>query len=135
MLGIGVDLRIWDSRAAHFPWLAKLAKDFRGVKPPRYPDRLEAICNAIAFQQLSIVAAASIMRRFAERLSDPIERDGVRVYPFPAAESIFRATEARLRGAGLSRQKAQYLRGVAEAVTSRTVTATIIESLPTDRAS
>lgn len=134
MLGIGIDLRAWDSRAAHFPWLAKLAKDVRGVKPPRYPDLLEAICNAIVFQQLSIVAAASIMRRFVERLSDPIERDGVRVYPFPTAESILQATDARLQGAGLSLQKVQYLRGVAEAVTARTITAAIIEPLSTDLA-
>ena len=134
MLGFDVDLRVWNARVAKFPWLAKLAKDVRGAKPPRYPDLWEASCNAIVFQQLSIFAAATIMRRFVERFSDPVECDGVQLYPFPATETILRATDSELQGSGLSRQKARYLKDVAAAVTSHAVTSATIESLSTDRA-
>ncbi|PZR59058.1 MAG: hypothetical protein DLM50_02155 [Candidatus Meridianibacter frigidus] len=134
MLGTSADLRVWNARVAMSPWLATLARDLRGVKPPRYPDLWEASCNAIVFQQLSIVAASTIMRRFVERFSDPIEHDAVRLHPFPATAKILGASDSKLHGVGLSRQKATYLKDVAAAVTSRSITSTIIESLSTDDA-
>lgn len=134
ILGTGADLRVWTTRVEQFPWLAKLARDVRGVKPPRYPNLWEASCNAIVFQQLSIVAAATIMRRFVERFSDPIDHGGVRLYPFPAAATVLNAGVAELQGTGLSRQKATYLKDVAVAVTTRALTSTIIDSLPTNEA-
>lgn len=134
MLGVDVDLRAWSAQAAKFPWLAKLAKDLRGVKPPCYPDLWEASCNAIIFQQLSIVAAAAIMRRFVERFSTPVEHHGVQLYPFPSAETILQAADAQLQGLGVSRQKVTYLKDVALATASRSVTSEIIESLSTEDA-
>lgn len=134
MLGTSIDLTVWNSRVAMFPWLADLARDVQGVKPPRYPDLWEASCNAIVFQQLSIFAAAAIMRRFVERFSDPIEHEGLRLYAFPEPVKILHAGEFEFQGVGLSRQKVLYLKDVAAAVISRSITSTKIESLSTDAA-
>ncbi len=131
MLGTGVDLRRWYRRVARFPWLTALARDLRGLKPPRYPDLWEALCNGIVFQQLSIAAASTIMRRFVERFSNPIEHEGACLYPFPAAGNITGTSDLQLQRLGLSRQKAAYLKNAANAVTSHSVTATHIESLST----
>src|SRR5271156_4007641 len=36
MLGIDVDVSDWLARSAKIPWLARIAQECRGVKPPRY---------------------------------------------------------------------------------------------------
>ena len=96
ILGTGVDLRRWYRRAARFPWLAALARKLRGVKPPRYPDLWEALCNGIVFQQLSIVAASSIMRRLVEHFSESLEHRGLPLRAFPGPAKIMQASDENL---------------------------------------
>jgi 3-methyladenine DNA glycosylase/8-oxoguanine DNA glycosylase len=59
-------------------------------------DSLEALVRAIVYQQLSGKAAATIFRRFVALYGEG---------PFPPAEAILRTHHARMRKAGLSRQK------------------------------
>jgi DNA-3-methyladenine glycosylase II len=134
MLGTGVDLRRWYRRAARFPWLATLARELRGVKPPRYPDLWEALCNGIVFQQLSISAASTIMRRLVERFSEPQEHRGVRLCAFPAPERIVQSKDHDLQRLGLSRQKAAYLKSAAAEAKSLMLISARIQSLPTSEA-
>ncbi len=134
ILGTGVDLRRWNRRVARFPWLAVLARHFRGVKPPRYPDLWEALCNGIVFQQLSILAASSIMRRLVERFSEPLEHHGVSLRSFPEPATIMQASDETLLHLGLSRQKVRYLKNAGAAVTSGAISSAHIESLPTAEA-
>lgn len=134
LLGTDVDLRLWYRRVARFPWLAALARDLRGVKPPRYPDLWEALCNGIVFQQLSIAAASTIMRRLVDRFSDPLEHAGVPLRVFPGPDMIMQATDQDLLSLGLSRQKVTYLKNAAATVKSGTVTSARIESLATAEA-
>jgi DNA-3-methyladenine glycosylase II len=134
MLGAEVDLRDWYSRVERVPWLARLAQQLRGVKPPRYPELWEALCHGIIFQQLSIVAAAAIMQRFVMRFSTPVSNDSIQLFPFPRPEVIARARMSSLQSLGLSRMKASYLKGAAECVLTGSITADRIESLPSDRA-
>ena len=54
MLGTRVDLSTFYAVAAHVRELASLVVQARGVKPPRYPSLWEGLCNAIAFQQVSL---------------------------------------------------------------------------------
>ncbi len=62
-------------RAARaFAWLAPLAAALRGLKPPRYPTLWEAFAHAIVFQQISIHAAAAIMRRSVDLLGESVTR-------------------------------------------------------------
>ncbi len=92
MLGTHADLAQWEKRAASFAWLRTLMQRFRGVRPPRYPTPWEAVAHAIVFQQISIAAASSIMRRTIEATSEPLSLEGRRYYPFPSeAQSVVRA--------------------------------------------
>lgn len=134
VLGTGVDLRRWYRRVTRFPWLAALAEDLRGVKPPRYPDLWEALCNGIVFQQLSIAAASTIMRRLVERFSEPVQYGSVLLRMFPGHETIMQASDDALLSAGLSRQKVTYLKNAGAAVKSGAITSARIESLPTAEA-
>jgi DNA-3-methyladenine glycosylase II len=116
MLAVDVDLAHFYSAAVDFPWLAKLAAAARGVKPPRYPTLWEAIVNAVVFQQVSIHAAAAILRRVVERY-EPLRTLGAAVLaPFPAPRIIADADPLELRGLGLSVNKVVALRTLARAI-------------------
>jgi len=114
MLGTCSDMREWEKRVAPFPWLKELAREVRGLRPPRYPTLWEASANAIVFQQISIHAAAAIMRRLIEALSPPVALDGLRSHPFFTEAQLLAAKERPLANAGLSANKIAHLRSAAE---------------------
>jgi DNA-3-methyladenine glycosylase II len=134
VLGTRVDLRGWYRRVKSVPWLERLAKQLRGVKPPRYPELWEALCHGIVFQQLSITAAAAIMQRFVQRFSTPVAHGSVLLYPFPRAQDVVNARASALESTGLSRMKASYLKGAAKAILTGSIDAPSIEALSTEKA-
>lgn len=134
MLGTHVRLDEWHGRVKPFPWLAFLARELKGLRPPRYPSMWEALAHSIVFQQISIHAAASVMRRLIEALSEPLEHGGTLYYPFIAPQTLLQGSEQTLRSAGLSTNKVAHLRSAAAAVLDEMVTAPLIESLPSPQA-
>ena len=134
MFGTQVDLRAWARRAARVAWLAPIARALLGLRPPRYPTLWEACAYAIVFQQISIVAAASIMRRVVALLGSPIRIGDVELVAFPSAAKLLRAGHAQLRSAGLSANKVAHLRAVALALEAGELTSQEIEALPTEQA-
>ena len=129
MLGADVDLGKFYRRVASVPWLAPLVKRMRGVKPPRYPSLWEACVNAVVFQQISVHAASTVMHRLTMSLGRSLQADDVPIplYLFPDPESVRRATDHRLRTAGLSVNKIATLRRVAEALLSGALDASALE--------
>lgn len=134
LLGTTVDLTEWYRRSARIPWLRPIAAALRGLKPPRYPSLWEACAHAIVFQQISIHAAASIMRRAVEALGDPVYAGHVRCVTFPPAERWRSANDAVLRGAGLSRNKIDHLRSAASAFVGGSIAEAALEPLSTPEA-
>lgn len=134
MLGTQADLTEWYERSARIAWLARLAGAFKGVKPPRYATLWEACAHSIVFQQISIHAAGSIMRRAIEALGNPIAAPGVRCIPFPAPERWLAASEEQLRTVGLSSNKVAHLRSVASAFADGAIDGVTLEKLPTPEA-
>ena len=134
MLGTKVRIDDWYRRVEPFPWLAYLARELKGLRPPRYPSLWEALAHAIVFQQISIHAAGAIMRRTVESVSEPIEYGGLRYYPFMNADSLLRSPDSSLRAAGLSANKIAHLRSAAEAVEAGEITGEAIERLPSPEA-
>jgi DNA-3-methyladenine glycosylase II len=130
MLGVEVDLTPFYRSASKVQWLHPLVSRMRGVRPPRYPSVWEACVNAIIFQQISLHAASSIMGRLTVGLSEPVERSGVRLYPFPSPEQILSAPDSVLRGAGLSAGKLATLRRVADALGAGAIDEGQLERLP-----
>ncbi len=134
MLGTQADLTQWYERSSRIAWLARLAGAFKGVKPPRYATLWEACAHAIVFQQISIHAAGSIMRRAIEALGTPVAAGPIRCIPFPAPQTWLSATEQKLRDAGLSGNKIAHLRSVAAAFAEGEIDEVTLEKLPTPEA-
>ena len=134
MLGTRVDLTDWYARAAQIPWLGRLARQLRGLRPPRYPSLWEALAHAIVFQQISIHAAAAIMQRVVIELSPPRRAEAGALHEFPDATALLGASDARLRGAGLSANKVAHLRSAAEAVVSGALSEDRLEALSSGEA-
>ncbi len=131
MLGTHVSLAEWHKRVKPFPWLAFLADELRGVRPPRYPSLWEALAHAIVFQQISIHAAGAIMRRMVMEVSEPMHADDDALYPFPLPKQLLEASDAQLRAAGLSANKVAHLRSAAQSVLHGEVRQDEIETTPT----
>ncbi len=134
MLGVRVDLTRWYARSRRIDWLATIVAALRGLKPPRYPTLWEACAHAIVFQQISIHAAASIMRRAVEMLGESVTANGVRCVAFPPPERWLGAGDAELRTAGLSRNKIAHLRSAASAIVSGAIVESELERLSTEQA-
>lgn len=135
MLGTRVTLNEWYRRVRPYPWLDFLATELRGLRPPRYPSLWEALAHSIVFQQISIHAAASIMRRLIEAVGSPVEHGGAVFYPFISADELLRSSDGTLREAGLSANKIAHLRSAAEAVVSGALSGEEIERLASAPAS
>lgn len=134
MLGTRADLREWYERSETIAWLRPIAHALRGLKPPRYPSAWEACAHAVVFQQISLHAAAAIMRRLVEALSEPVSAAGVVAYPFPEPRRWLSAADAALRGAGLSANKVAHLRTIAAAFEGGQLREDELEALPTPEA-
>ena len=65
LLGLDIDLSEWYRVAHRDRRLAELAHRFRGLKPPRFPTVFEALVNAFACQQLSLVVGLELLNRLA----------------------------------------------------------------------
>jgi DNA-3-methyladenine glycosylase II len=127
ILGVDRDLTHFRRAAARMPWLRLLARRMRGVKPPRYPTLWEAFVNAIVFQQVSLQAASTIVRRLIVALGTPLESEGTPIFLFPSAESVLRTEDRVLRASGLSAAKIAALRLAGEALTRGTLTEGMLE--------
>jgi len=94
------------------PVLARIIADVGPYRAARRPERFQALVRAIVFQQLAGAAAQTIYQRFVASFGNS---------RFPTPEAVFNAPEAQLRAAGLSRQKASYLKDLASHVIEGTI--------------
>jgi DNA-3-methyladenine glycosylase II len=116
LLGLQSDLSEWYRLAHRDRRLSELADRFRGVKPPRFPTVFEALVNAFACQQLSLVVGLELLNRLAAAC-DVGRRSGGRIqYAFPAPHDVARLAPARYRAMGFSRQKVRALLTLARAI-------------------
>jgi len=109
MLGLDRDLSDFYRLARGDARLRELSERLRGLKPVRYATVFEAFANAVACQLVSLSAGMHVLNRVAEAF-------GVRSHAmrsFPAAAAIVRSSPDALRALGLSRQKGEYLIGLA----------------------
>jgi len=132
MLGTERETPHFDRAAEATPWLRVLAARMKGVRPPRYPTLWEAVVNAVSFQQISILAAGAIVRRFIEAFGTPVVPPGglPGLHAFPGAAAILAAPEAELRATGQSAGKVATLRRVAEALLEGRLDEAMLEERP-----
>jgi DNA-3-methyladenine glycosylase II len=94
------------------PLMARLIKEVGPYRVRVSRRRFQALARTIIFQQLAGRAAAAIYMRF------------VALFPgksFPTPDQVLACSDEDLRKAGLSRQKALYLRDLAEHVANKSL--------------
>lgn len=122
LLGLRIDLAPWYRAAERDRYLRPLADRFRGVKPPRFPTVFEALVNAIACQQLSLIVGLELLNRLAAACGvNRRAADGHAYYAFPDPRHLTRLSPATYRKIGFSQQKARALRTLAERIQRREI--------------
>ena len=118
LLGLRIDLSEWYRLAHRDRRLAELADRFRGVKPPRFPTVFEALVNAFACQQLSLVVGLELLNRLAA-VCDVRRGTGASAhYAFPAPSDVAGRSSSSYRAIGFSHQKVRALLALARGLDS-----------------
>jgi DNA-3-methyladenine glycosylase II len=84
-----------------------------------HPNPYEALMEAIVYQQLNGKAAETIFKRFAALAGEPLTPEG-----------LLKLSDEQMRGAGLSKQKAAYLKDLAAKTSSGLVDFARLPELP-----
>ena len=107
-----------EALAAREPAFAGVVEKF-GIPEPRRSDRgAQTLLRTIVGQQVSVAAARSMWAKLEAAYGSP-----------PELAKLLTATDEELRAAGISRQKAGYIRSLAQLVISGELD---LESLPED---
>ncbi len=93
-----------------------LAKDFLGLKPPRFPSVFEAVVNAFACQQLSLNVGITLLNRLCETYGPSVPAGGSEIHAFPLPEDLSDAKLETLRALGFSRNKGHAIVNLARSV-------------------
>lgn len=111
-----------DYLTLHDPILAKVIKraPLPNIKP--HTDYYRELVESIISQQLSVKAAATILKRFKDLFASD----------FPSPADILAENIDALRAVGLSRQKASYIRDLAEKVEDSSIQFDHLDSLNND---
>jgi len=109
LLWLSFDLEAFSAFADGAPVLGRLVSALAGFRPPLAPDPFEALVTSITAQQVSLRAAFAIRNRLIARYGE----GGEHAYAFPARDRLAAASEPELVALGLSRRKAEYVRGLA----------------------
>lgn len=113
------------------PGLAALARRCHGLRPVLIGDPFEALIWAVIGQQVNITFAAKLKRALITCFGGTLVEGGRRYLLFPAPERLARLRRADLARLQFSRQKADYIIGLSEAVTRGTLDFTTLTGLPT----
>lgn len=115
MFGLDQPVAAFELRHRDHPQLGALIRRNHGLRVVQVSSPFEALSWAIIGQQISLVAAIALRRRFIQAFG-PEHGCGLRCYP--EAATVARAEVAELRSLGCSQTKAGALLGMARAVVS-----------------
>lgn len=115
LLGLGLDVAVFEGRSARDPLVARLVQGRRGLRIPLAATPFEALTWAIIGQQVNLRFAVALRRAVIELAGQPVPGNGgLRLHPAPSKLADLDPAElTRLR---FSRSKAEYLVGMAQRV-------------------
>jgi DNA-3-methyladenine glycosylase II len=102
------------------PRIAQLETQFRGVRPVLQLDPFAAIIRSISAQQVNLRWAATVRRRLVETYGRPLTLGLHQVFVLEP-HRLATATVAELRALQFTTRKAEYILGLATAVTEGTL--------------
>lgn len=93
-------------------------------------DPFESLCSGIISQQVSVAAAKAIKARFVALFDEADAASAPTHKRFPHPSQVAATSLERLRTAGLSQRKAEYIQGLAEKFASGELTAQLLADAP-----
>jgi len=109
ILGLQIDLSGFYEMASDDPKIGALVRRFTGFRPPRFPTVFEALVNAIACQQRTVLVGIMLLNSLARTRNMAFGEGPAAAFAFPAPEDLGRARPETLGTLGFSRQKATTL--------------------------
>jgi DNA-3-methyladenine glycosylase II len=102
--------------------LQKIVYKYRGLRIVCIPDLFEALTWAIIGQQINLTFAYTLKKRFVEHYGECLTFEGNTLWLFPEFEIIAHIDIENLRKLQFTTRKAEYITGVAKAMTSGHIT-------------
>ena len=115
------------------PDLAYMIKDYHGLRLIGINDLFESLCWSIIGQQINLTFAYKCKRALVEKYSYKEDYQGKTYYLFPEAEVLAKLTVAELRTIQFSRQKSEYITGIAQLFAHNQISKTAILSLTEEK--
>ncbi len=119
LLGLRIDLATFYDFVRGEKKLYELSRRFLGLKPPRFLNLFEALVNAFACQQLTLIVGILLLNRLAMKSGLPFKQEGSTVYSFPLPERVARLHPETFRRLGFSRQKGRALAELSKMVVQK----------------
>ncbi len=101
--------------------LAYMAKEYHGLRLIGIPDLFESLCWSIIGQQINLTFAYKCKRALVEKYSYKESYQGKDYYLFPEPEILANVTVEELRTIQFSRQKSEYIIGIAQLFTDKKI--------------
>lgn len=133
MIGAETDLAAFRAGIAKDKRLAKLVDALPGYKHMRGPDLWTMMLSSLVSQQISGAAAKSIKNKLARMYGHVIRVDGEDVPVLPAPEVMVELRDEQLREAGFSAKKAEYGKGMAQALLDGTIVQSELREMPPEQ--
>jgi DNA-3-methyladenine glycosylase II len=115
-LGLETDLNPFYALLAKDKDFAFLATKYVGLRAIGIPDFFETICWSIIGQQINLTFAYKLKRALVEAADDKITFENRDYYVFPKPGSILKISDEAFREMQFSKQKINYIRGIADSI-------------------
>jgi len=129
-----VDARAFARAIRRDPVLAAIVRRHPGLRPIQIGEPFETIMWAIIGQQINTTFAAKLKRALLERHGGTLRIGGATYRTFPEPAVIARLSRSDLRPLQFSRQKADYMVGVARAIIEHGLDLDALAALPAEQA-
>jgi DNA-3-methyladenine glycosylase II len=110
-LGLRTDLSGFYEMVRDDPDIGVLVRRYMGLKPPRVPTVFEALINAIACQQLTVLVGITLLNRLARKWGTRFGKSED-AFGFPLPHELRQARPESIRALGFSGQKTKALLGL-----------------------
>ena len=98
--------------------MSGIAKQLYGLKNPTTPTVFESLVDSIIEQQISIKVAIALEEKLIKKFGERLDIGDETYFAFPTPQIIAVASVEEIQRVGLSRRKAEYIRGAAELAAS-----------------
>lgn len=109
--------------------LAYMIKEYHGLRLIGINELFESLCWSIIGQQINLTFAYKCKRALVEKYSYSEDYQGTTYYLFPKAEILAKLTVTELRTIQFSRQKSEYIIGIAQLFADNKISKKAILSL------